>query len=103
MLELVPVFVLEGEVVGGGDVPDEEGQVHREPRDDWLGEEVSEGAEPLHAQEWGEQAHGDDVRDAAEERDLRVAEEEKRRDEGHQEEMLHHVGAEEGVGEAVHW
>src|ERR1700722_13689031 len=42
------------------------------------------------------------MRNAAEERDLRIAEEEKRGDEGHEEEMLDHVGAEERVGEAVH-
>ena len=44
---------------------------------------------------------GDSVGKAAEERDDRVAEEQERGDEGHEEQMLHHVGAEEYVGEAI--
>lgn len=102
VLELMPVFVLEGEVVAGGDVPEEEGEIHREPCYERSSEKVAEGAEPLHAQEGGEQMDSHVVGKAAEEWDLWVAKEKKRWDEGHQEEVLDHVGAEECVGEAVH-
>ena len=61
MLEVVPVFVLEREVVGCGDVPAEEDEVHCEPCDEWSYEEVAEAAKGLEAEERAEQMRYDDA------------------------------------------
>ena len=47
VFELVPVFVLEREVVGGGDVPSEEDEVQCEPGDQRRGEDVAQAAQEL--------------------------------------------------------
>lgn len=44
---------------------------------------------------------GDTAGKAAEERNGRIAEEQERRDEGHEQEVLYHMGAEEGIGETI--
>ena len=44
VFEVVPAFVLEREVVGSRDVPAEENEVHREPRNQRRCEEMSKPA-----------------------------------------------------------
>ena len=101
MLELVPVLVFEREVVGCGNVPAEEDEIHGEPCDDRRDEEVAKAPKSLHAKQWSEQGDGDGAGKAAQQRDDWIAEKKQRRGEGHQQKMLDHVGAEESIGEAV--
>ena len=42
MFEVMPAFVLKCEVVGGGDVPSEEDEVHCEPSNQKRGEEIAQ-------------------------------------------------------------
>jgi hypothetical protein len=102
VFDLVPVFVFEGEVVRAGDVPAEEEEVHGEPGDDGGGEGVAEAAEGAGADEGAEDVDADGAGEAAEERDDGCSGEEERGDDGHEEEVLDHVGGEECVGESVH-
>ena len=47
MFEVVPMLVLEREVVGAGDVPSEEDEVHCEPSNQRRGEEMAETSKEL--------------------------------------------------------
>ena len=102
VLDGVPGLVVEGEVVGGGDVPGDEGEVHGEPGYGWLDQPGGEAAEGGAPDERGDDPAHDGRRKAAQERDSGESVEDEGRDDGHDEEVLDHVGAEERVGEAIH-
>src|ERR1017187_5955899 len=102
VLEVMPAFVLQREVVGGGYVPAQEYQIHGEPRDQGPGEEAAQYAQRLQSKQGAQQGDGEEAGKAAQQRDLRITEKQERGNQGHEKQMLHHVGAEKGVGKAVH-
>ena len=102
VFEVVPAFVLQREVISGGYMPAQEDQVHREPRNQWQGEESAQGAERLQSKQRAQQADNENAGKAAQQRDLRITEKKERGNERHEQQMLHHVRTEKRIGKAVH-
>lgn len=73
MFDLVPRFGVEGEFVGGRDMPADEGDVEGEPRGDGMEEEMGERAGEFAAEQWCEDILKERARQTAEERNLRRA------------------------------
>lgn len=101
VLEVVAVFVFEGEVVGGGNMPEEKDRIHQEPCDRRENEQVRKSTEGFGPKQRSGDWSAHEGRQAAKERDNRKTEENQRRDERHKNEVLDHVGTEQHVGKRI--
>ena len=92
----------QGEVVGGGDVPQQEGDVHGQPGGDRRDNGMGESAQAARAQDGVQQAT-ECSGNAAQQRDGGPPGEEERRNGHHEQQVLDHVRGEDGVGELLQW
>ena len=101
MFHGMPGFVFERKVVGGGNVPPEEDQVHRQPCDNRGDQPLRYPAQRRDPDQGRDDRSQDVPRQAAQKRHQRKTEENQRRYDGHQKQVLYHVGAEKNIGEPV--
>jgi hypothetical protein len=97
----MPILVLKRKVVGGGDMPSEERDIHREPRNQWGRQPMAELPQQVIANQRTEDVLSKATRQAAEQGHYRQPKQQEGWNKRHQEEMFHHVRAEKSIGEAV--
>src|SRR5260370_30585508 len=101
MLKLMTPFVLECEIIGSGHMPAKESQIHRQPGNQRRNQEVAQIAKPLDTDEWAEEMNRNSARKPAQQRNHGVAQKKKRWGEGHNQEMLHHMGTQQRIGKPL--
>ena len=68
VFEVVPVLMLEGEVISNGDMPAEECDIHRKPREARANELVTEPAQRLESKQWAGDADARGARQTTQQR-----------------------------------
>src|ERR1700733_15324541 len=101
MFKLMPVLVLEGEVVGSRDMPAKKRQVHREPRHQRRSQDVSKMPKHLDANQRPEEMNRNSAGQATQQRNYGIAQKKKRRSKRHEQKMLDHMRAQQHIGKAI--
>ena len=101
MFELVPVLMLQREIISRRHMPAQKDEVHRQPRHDRRSQKMAKTPQPFQPKQRPDQANSEPTREAAQQRNHGISQQQERRNERHQQQMLHHVRTQQRIGEPI--